>query len=75
MQIIQDEESYNYFAIIIFFAAIIYFKFIKKTKDIENQKIKNKKLENSKKYLERFNEENEEFFIKAFLMKENQNEN
>jgi hypothetical protein len=66
MQIIQDEENFNYFAIIIFIVAMIYFRFFKNTNKDENQKIKNKKCENSKKYLERFKEENEEFFMELF---------
>ncbi len=66
MQIIQDEENFNYFAIIIFIVAMIYFRFFKNTNKDENQKIKKKKCENSKKYLERFKEENEEFFMELF---------
>lgn len=66
-QIICDEENYNYFAIVVFILAFIIFRSFKTEK---NQKIQKKKLENSKKFLERFKEENEEFFCGEFFAKD-----
>ena len=68
MNIICDDQNNNYFAIIVFVISFTFFRYL--TKEDRNKKMK--KLENSKKYLNRYQAENEDFFYGDFIIQEKQ---